>query len=256
MSFNYDSIPIGYYDQVFLKKNGLRKFWHWHKFNTVLRCLKLNSSKSLMDIGCFAGSFIGRFVHDEFPKIHCLGVDILKEQVEYAKNKYSSETVKFLYFSQFKKLHSEIQMQTFDSISCIEVIEHLNSNQIQELLNFIFNHSTSESEIIFTTPNYSSIWPILEFCINLFSDVKYEEQHLTKFNYFRFINKIQKIYPNFNSHFELDLLTTSHFFTPFISIFSFSLAQILSKSVQPIKWKNPFGAILIIKLKPIKEACI
>ena len=70
----------------------------------------------------------------------------------------------------------------FDSISIIELIEHLDRQSINIIISESFRVLKKNGLIIITTPNYNSLWPILEKLINKFSHVNYEEQHITKLN--------------------------------------------------------------------------
>ena len=76
------------------------------------------------------------------------------------------------------------QENSLDSISLIELIEHLPLKKIQKILDDAFYCLKKNGEIYITTPNYLSLWPILEIVLNLISSVSYEDQHITKFNRF------------------------------------------------------------------------
>ena len=79
MAFDYGKIPVGFYDKILIEKNGIRKFWHWHKFDSVTRSLKIKPNDYFLDVGCFCGSLIGRFI--PYKNTKCFGIDILKDQI-------------------------------------------------------------------------------------------------------------------------------------------------------------------------------
>ncbi|MEN6405245.1 MAG: hypothetical protein ABFC77_02115 [Thermoguttaceae bacterium] len=56
--FNYDAIPLGYYQQVVETGNPIRRAWHLQKFERVIECLPKTPGQSILDIGCFAGTFL------------------------------------------------------------------------------------------------------------------------------------------------------------------------------------------------------
>lgn len=245
MSFNYDSIPYGFYDKIFESKDGTRKFWHWHKFDSVVRTIDFTHVNTLLDVGCFSGSFAGRFLSDS---IRSVSVDILESQIRYAKAHFETPSKEFIYYHDFTELPEAIHQSRFDVVTFIEVIEHLHQADIRSFFDAIVKVTHKDSQIIITTPNYISPWPFLEIILNHMSDVKYEEQHVTKFNFWNFIPKLKKIYPDFEKYFEVSLITSSHLVTPFIAAFNYNLATKLSKSIKPSSWMNPFGSILILKL--------
>jgi 2-polyprenyl-3-methyl-5-hydroxy-6-metoxy-1,4-benzoquinol methylase len=246
MSFNYDKIPQGFYDKIFDTADGMRKFWHWHKFDSVVRSLDMKRSRSLLDVGCFSGTFTGKFISS--PLTRATGIDILPEQIAYASEKYGCQDKTYLTISDFEDALTQLHDQTFDAVTFIEVIEHLNPEQIESFFKMLDRVTHKGSEIVITTPNYLSLWPILELMLNRFSDVQYEEQHITKFNILDLEEKLAKLYPQIWQTYELCLKTTSHFITPFIAAVDYDAAMALSAKVSPINWRNPFGCILILKL--------
>lgn len=246
--FDYASIPKGFYDEIFETSGGMRKFWHWHKFNSVTRALRSTKITSLLDVGCFAGSFLGRFMNDR--NISCLGVDILEDQIEYASTHFENDLLKFKYIDNFDSLKN--LLMTFDAVTLIEVIEHLNALEIQKFFQNIDELLSVGGSLIITTPNYISVWPFLELMLKYCSDVSYEEQHLTKFSYFNFESKMEKIYPLFTKKYRVIDKFTSHFFTPYISILNYTLAVKMSEAVSPSRWYNPFGPILMIHLQKVE----
>ena len=243
-AFNYDKIPIGYYDLIAEKKSGIRSFWHNHKFERVLSSLP-NNIDSLIDIGCFSGTFLGMI-----PEERCsrqTGIDIILKQIEDANQKYATTFRSFYYYTD---LASELNIgNEYKCASLIEVIEHLNSDEIKILFEKIYVMLEPDGLLVMSTPNYFSMWPILEILINIFSSVKYEEQHLTRFTYFNIISRIRIIIPNFDRMFKVKFKTTSHFISPYVAFFSYSLAALLAGMTKPQHWHFPFGSIIIVCLE-------
>ena len=96
-NFDYENIPIGYYDKVLIegmrKNKGIQANWHNKKFTKVYE--RISTSRSHLDYGCGPGTFIGNY-----SEIESVGVDISEVQIEYANKKYGD---RFL----FKKLGDE-----------------------------------------------------------------------------------------------------------------------------------------------------
>ncbi|HXH74873.1 MAG TPA: methyltransferase domain-containing protein [Bacteriovoracaceae bacterium] len=246
MSFNYESIPKGFYDKIFDAPNGVRKFWHWHKFDSVLRSINFSSVATILDVGCFSGSFIGRFLGEK--RIEATGIDILPKQVEYAVDKFTGKSQKFICIQNFEEATIKLNGQTFDAVTFIEVIEHLTHDQIRSFFRMLDQLTHKGSQVVITTPNYISLWPLLEIILNRVSDVEYEEQHITKFTVFDIERKLGRIYSSFAQNYKIEIKTTSHFITPWIAGINYAFATKLSSKISPLSWPNPFGSIIILKL--------
>lgn len=240
-SFDYRSIPEGHYDRVLHQGSRIRRLWHLSKFERVLDYLPRREGQTLLDIGCFAGSFLSLADSRRFPRQ--LGVDILPEQIAYAQAHYGTA------FRRFRCIESIAHLreldECFDSATLIEVIEHLTADEIRELFDQLARLLVPGGWLVFTTPNYTSTWPILERLLNRFSDVTYQEQHLTRFTYFNLSRKLGEIYPPLAERFELVLRTTTHLITPFLAGFSFDLAHRLSRLVPHAHWRFPFGNLVL-----------
>jgi 2-polyprenyl-3-methyl-5-hydroxy-6-metoxy-1,4-benzoquinol methylase len=246
-TFDYSAIRPGYYDEIALRKKGIRSFWHQLKFARVIAALG-KSNNSILDIGCFGGTFLGMIPETTFSKQ--VGIDILEEQVEYANKKYGTHFRKFFLTEDIKSNGFSVDGY-FDVITLIEVVEHLTKPQIADIITFAHNKLKPNGRLVITTPNYTSAWPLIEFILNKVSDVKYEEQHITRFNYFNVVKKLGRIVPGFSAMFQTDFKTTTHLLTPFIAGISFKTADRISATVSPAKWKLPLGMLLLIHL--IKE---
>jgi 2-polyprenyl-3-methyl-5-hydroxy-6-metoxy-1,4-benzoquinol methylase len=246
-NFDYSRIPEGYYDQILNGPDGIRKFWHFHKFESVLRYVPLElmgEGKSILDIGCFAGSFLGMIPRKSFP--FQMGVDILPSQINYAKKTYGQPWREFSDYDGNLDLGVH-NAEKFHIITLIEVIEHLSPQQIYNLFQQILKLLHPEGRLIITTPNYLSLWPLIEFLINHFSEVKYEEQHITKFSFFRFESQIQELLQGLPLKF--DKKTTTHFVTPYLAPLSYDLAVMSAQAIPSYAWKNPFGSIILSSWK-------
>ncbi len=246
-SFDYSAIPQGYYDVIASKKKGMRSFWHYLKFKQIINQFK-NDGGAILDIGCFAGTFLGMIPENLFSKQ--VGIDILESQVKYASQKYANSYRNFYHYQDFNKAEF-IADNTYDCITIIEVIEHLSASEIEALFNFAHQKLKPGGKLILTTPNYASAWPVIELMLNSFSDVKYEEQHISRFNYFNVHLKLDKIVANFHKKFTFQYKTTTHMLTPYVAVFSFRIAERIASSISPKKWKIPFGSLLLFQLRKV-----
>lgn len=241
-TFDYSSIPLGYYDKIANERKGIRSFWHFLKFQRIVDYISnIPGLTSIIDYGCFGGTFLGMLDNKKFKTQ--VGLDILPDQIEYANQNYKTDFRNFYLIDDFNKLDAKAQT---DVITIVEVIEHLESQQIKEILDFANDTLTKDGKLIITTPNYASLWPVLEVILNKVSDVNYEEQHISRFTYFNIEKKLREINPEFSKNFNLEFKTTSHFFTPFIAGLSFNTAEKISKLSPHNKWQFPFGNIIMI----------
>jgi 2-polyprenyl-3-methyl-5-hydroxy-6-metoxy-1,4-benzoquinol methylase len=245
-AFQYDEIPAGFYDKILLEAKGIRSFWHYQKFDTVLRVLSSIRNGKILDIGCSSGSFLGMVKKENFNQQ--IGVDLAYKQIEYAK-KYQTNYRKFIKIDDAQTVFSNFDNNFFDAVTLIEVIEHLTPQEIEKIFATTTRVLKPGGQLVITTPNYLSTWPILEILISKFSKPSYEDQHITKFHFFNVITKLRKIYPNFDNEFSVKLKTSSHLLSFVIAGISNKLAKYLSKTIAANKWRVPFGALLIIKIE-------
>ena len=213
-NFNYNIIEPGYYDEI-IDQNNIRSNWHKNKFEFVKSKLIGNN---VLDIGCGPGTFLGRYCQN----FKSTGYDLIDSQINFAKKKYSN--IKFV------NNLDHIENQNFNNITLIELVEHLNKNYTIELLNSLKKFLNKDSQIIITTPNYRSLWPILEILLDYKSKMNYRKQHIQHFN----INKIH----NLASKIDLELVEsgTLNAIDPFL-IFKtqFEKSSIYEKFINKIK---------------------
>lgn len=239
--FDYSRIPLGYYDTITREGSGVRRLWHLAKFERVIDYLPRHAGQRILDIGCFAGTFLGMLDPKVFT--YQLGVDILPEQVAHAQKFHGLPNREFRHIPDLSAL---AQLDGgFDCITVIEVIEHLTPAEIATVLEHSARLLRPRGQLVLTTPNYASTWPILELLINRFSDLSYEEQHITRFTYWNVVRRLGEIWAGFPSNFTLDYRTTTHFLTPFLAAFSFDGARRLGRMVPHRLWRLPIGNLIL-----------
>ena len=234
-NFDYENIPIGYYDKVLIegmrKNKGIQANWHNKKFTKVYE--RISTSRSHLDYGCGPGTFIGNY-----SEIESVGVDISEVQIEYANEKYGD---RFL----FKKLGDEELenlIYKFDSITMIELIEHLTDDEILKILDRLYNLVDSGGKIVLTTPNFRSFYSILEMIVNLVGKVSYKDQHINKFNEQKLIALLLK-----SKFTQIDLIKFLNFGI-FFSIFNINLALKINNFLERL-FNNKFGYLLLVELR-------
>ena len=243
-TFDYEGIPAGYYDQIMREGNPIRRLWHVSKFERVLDYLPTTAAQSILDVGCFAGTFLSLLPQERFARQ--LGVDILPAQIDYANRTYGSSFRSFRHVPSIT--HLRAISDSFDCVTLIEVIEHLNPTEIRSLFAELSRLLRPGGKLVLTTPNYLSCWPAIELVLNRLSEVSYEEQHITRFTYFNMERRLAELYPALDAEFALDLKTTTHFVTPFLAGISYNLARSLSRLVPHTSWRMPFGNLVLMVL--------
>jgi SAM-dependent methyltransferase len=173
MQFDYDQIPAGYYDEIYRRGRGIQSRWHREKFAYVAE--RLPETGRIIDIGCGPGTFIGSLNegHRQF-----IGFDTAAGQIAYANETYGTAAKTFL---QVPAPPYPIDSGSVDMVTAIELIEHLDHDRIQVVLDEAHRMLRPGGRLLLTTPNYGSLWPVLEWAVGKLSKVSYEEQHITRF---------------------------------------------------------------------------
>lgn len=171
--FDYESIPVGYYDEVFRRGQGIQSKWHHLKFRRVAE--ELDGYERVLDVGCGPGTMIGSIAGDrEF-----VGTDLSTRQIDYARATYGSESRRF-YARTPASLPDE--EGPFDAVTLVELIEHLDPAVVEVTIDEALERLRPGGKLVLTTPNFRSLWPLIEAVINRVSDVTYDFQHINKFH--------------------------------------------------------------------------
>ena len=175
MSFYKQNINFynSYYDDVLQRYSGMQSAWHHFKFQLFKE--KIKPTDKHLDIGCSSGSFIG-LLDDN---IHSIGVDPDPTSIECAQKKYASKNKQFFGLDKIKYL---VNSQTrFDIITCIEIIEHLSYQEYYKLIQNAYKLLKKDGIFLVSTPNYHSMYPILELIASWFSKTDFHE-HQSRFS--------------------------------------------------------------------------
>ena len=225
---DYEQVPLGYYDLVYKRRKGLQSKWHHQKFNFVRN--KMGNNFIHLDFACSSGTFINSLNQNNLS----VGVDISKKQIIYAKRNYQTKNHQF----KIAKLPLPFKRSTFDTVTILELIEHCSNKENQNILDEIYRVMKPGGKLIITTPNYFSIWPLLEKIISFFGPINYNFQHINYFNkrkLYKFLSK--KPFDEIN-------IETFIYFAPFTAILSWKLSNTIEKLERFFFNKMPFGFLL------------
>ena len=171
--FDYDEIPIGYYDDVYRRRRGIQSKWHHMKFGCLQRILK--PSIRHLDLACGSGTFLGTLCDFKSEQV---GIDISLPQILQAKIRYEKANRVFV---QSDATRLPFPTGYFDIVTAVELIEHLPISSVEETLEEAFRVLRPGGSLVLSTPNYRSLIWIVEPMIGWFSEVSYKDQHITKF---------------------------------------------------------------------------
>jgi 2-polyprenyl-3-methyl-5-hydroxy-6-metoxy-1,4-benzoquinol methylase len=218
--YDYEKeIPAGFYDKIYQRKAGVRYCWHDLKFRAV--AAHLTRVKRLLDIGCGPGTFVGNYLGG----IDCLGVDSSSSQIQYANRHYADHLHRF----STGPLASLVESgERFDAITMIELVEHLAVADAARLFAEARELLSADGMLILTTPNYRSLWPIIERGVNLVSPVRYEQQHVNKYRRNRLIAEL------IEAGYRRVTVTTTVGLAPFAAMFG----------PRPVRWLHALEARL------------
>ena len=234
---NLDNISGPYYDDIFHLNRGVQSKWHHLKFARFNKEIPVNSIH--LDVGCGPGTFIGTLKN----KCFSTGVDILPEFLNIAKARYKTERNNFLQISK-KAPKLNFEDNTFDVITCIEVIEHIEKNEGEELLQEMWRVLRPGGRLLLSTPNYNSAWPLIELLVNHLGKISYKHQHIVKFNR----NSLCKTLESLGSaHIRIN---SYMFLAPFIAFLDWSASDWVQK-LEPSWLVSRFGLLLFAEcVKP------
>ena len=165
----------GYYDKILqnglIKNKGLQPGWHNITFLKLKKYVLLESVH--LDYACGPGTFIGAYIKND-----SIGIDLSKNQISYAKDKYGK------YGKFFSISDSDISnyKNHFDVITIAGLLEFLTIKDAIQLISNLQKSLKKDGRIIKTTPNYGGFFGVLQKIVYLFSDVNYNSELITKYS--------------------------------------------------------------------------
>lgn len=173
-TYDYNDIPVGYYDHIYNRRRGVQSKWHHLKFARFAAAMA--GYRRHLDIGCGPGTFIGALpdgVHES------VGVDIAPAQIGYALRNHSRGERNFLLLDGNQLPFRDGK---FDVVTSVELLEHVSRAEGIRLLREAHRILKPGGRILLSTPNYGSLWPLIEKLVNMVGEVDYAPQHITLYN--------------------------------------------------------------------------
>ena len=229
-----EEIEEGYYHKILItglrKKSGLQSNWHNITFLRIKKYLK--PSKKHLDYACGPGSLIGLYSDSD-----SFGFDISKKQIDFANNEYSENINKFTY--QKNKI---FEKGPYDIITICGLFEYLEDQEIIDLVNELGLLLNKGGKILATTPNYGSLFRIIEKLSEFIGEVSYKNVNINKFNKKRLSNLLQM-----TDYKKVKIIKFLNFGV-FFSFISHSAGIYIEELIGKI-FQNYFGLLLFIEIK-------
>jgi cyclopropane fatty-acyl-phospholipid synthase-like methyltransferase len=234
-----DSIKISgdYQYNAINSPNPVQRFWHLSKKLAIARFLPPRKEDFVMDVGCGSG-VITSFLGESGAEV--LGLDGNSEAIAFAAETFSKPNVQFqlgLVDEQFDT------SRPVDKIYCLEVIEHIHLNQARDMLKAFRNLLNPHGEVFITTPNYASLWPLIEWLMDLFhlAPQMSVHQHVEHYN----IPKLKRLCRE--TGFVVESVHTTNFIAPWLTPLSWRAAEKIDALESTSNL--PFGSIIIVVLR-------
>lgn len=175
-------IPPDYQYKALKNHNFLKANWHRNKLTALDYILKIVRPQRVLDLGTGSGNFELNF-HKRVRKI--TGIDYNDEAINFLKDKLKKEKINNvkLKVCDIRNISKIKNLGKFDLIILTDVIEHLRIKEVVELTGDLKKLLIPGGKVCVITPNYKSLWSILEKTLDKLAIVPHFEsqQHLSKF---------------------------------------------------------------------------
>jgi len=170
-----EKFEIGYYDKILqnglIKNRGLQPGWH---NITFLKLKKYVLAESIhLDYACGPGTFIGEYIKND-----SIGIDLSKDQIKYANDKYG----KYGKFFPISDSGISNYKNHFDVITIAGLLEFITIKDAVQIISNLQKSLKKDGRIILTTPNYGGFFGVLQKIVYLFSEVNYNSELVTKYS--------------------------------------------------------------------------
>lgn len=127
------------------------QFAHYLRWSHVLKNAKIG--QTILDFGCGSGEMLEVFYRNKYRPKQYLGLDIRKQTIDENNEKFKN--LDFAEFRQADLCQDELDLgQTFDIITCFEVMEHIGHSNADAFLDNIAYHCGKDTVVYLSTPNY------------------------------------------------------------------------------------------------------
>lgn len=175
------------------------QFAHYLRWTHVLKNAKIGMN--ILDVGCGTGNLLEVFYRNKFRGNEYLGLEYRASTV--TKSKYKYYQVDWADFKQCDITKENQNWQPkdnkgWDIICCFEVLEHVGKDNVEKVLQNIYNNMSNKTKCFISTPCYDPIvGPANNHVVNgVIGEMTFNElkEKLLKTGF-----KIEKVYGTFAS---------------------------------------------------------
>ena len=186
MSFDYHAVAGDYQYRALHSGHPMQRFWHGGKLIMIDQLIRphLKAGSRLLEIGCGAGNLLLQAtVGGSYP----VALDLAMPSLAFVRSRLQEATSGLEAPNGFACIQAIGELLplaggSFDCILLSEVIEHLESPQvsIREAARVL----RPGGQLLVTTPNYRSLWPMMEWTVDLMNMAPKMagEQHISRFH--------------------------------------------------------------------------
>jgi dolichyl-phosphate beta-glucosyltransferase len=158
--------------------NPVQRFWHTQKWPLVESKLAFASDHRVLDAGAGSSEISGRI--SERVGFTC-ATDLSPAPLAHLAGSASPRADAFIGADLSGLPFADA---SFDKIVMLEVIEHLPGDQIEGVLGELVRTLAPGGQLLLTTPNYRSYWPVLEWLIDHLGGAAQMggKQHISRFD--------------------------------------------------------------------------
>jgi 2-polyprenyl-3-methyl-5-hydroxy-6-metoxy-1,4-benzoquinol methylase len=202
---SYDPEVEGQY-HAFVSPNPVRHRWHLNKLR-LFELVGVSGGDRVLDAGCGAGNLVVELA----PVCRtAVGCDYHAGRLSFATRRgagrYAAATIEQLPF----------RAETFDKVFCLEVVEHVERSLITAILCEFHRVLKPRGRLVITTPNYRSLWPVIEVVIETLRLVPRVPggAHVAKYDWRTLEGALTA------AGFEIDRIGTFNLLSPFVAVLS------------------------------------
>ncbi len=157
---------------------AVQRFWHASKQYLIQEYMPPAPGEYVLDVGCGSGVISG-FLGGLGAQV--LGVDANDRALAFAQTRFAGDNVRFHKGLVDEHFQPE---KPVDKIYCLEVIEHVHFPQGEAMLRNFHALLKPQGRLFLTTPNYRSLWPLIEWAMDRFASAAHmdQDQHVAHYH--------------------------------------------------------------------------
>ena len=227
------SIDGGYQHRAMNSANPVQRFWHQTKRLLISELLPPARVDFVIDVGCGSGvitSYLGERAGQ------AVGIDGNPVAIDYARREFERENVTFMQTLADERLKLDAPPS---KVYCMELIEHVYFEQGVTLLRNLRAVSQPGARMLLTTPNYRSLWPVIEWALDRYTDAPElgNQQHVTHYT----AGRLRELAAA--GGWDVEQVRTASFLAPWVAPLSWGLARFVHSVEVKARWAP--GSILV-----------